>query len=149
MMTQLLANTPPQPDFMISGNWLLGAIIAVIPILGAVWIKAKQAGRTEAQEASVTVKKPVPTVTIREEPHWATKPDLDDHIDRTDKQFGEIWQAIQQERGIARTALSRIHERLDQQTTATATLQGSVEEVGKNVTLLLSRALNPKPGTRQ
>jgi hypothetical protein len=147
MTMELMANAGGGDDLMISGKWLIALAVAVIPALGAVWIKAKALGQKEAQEASVTVKKPVPTVTIREEAQWATRPELEDHIERSDKQFCEIWQAIQAERGIARTALSRIHERLDNQTTATATLQGTVDEVKGTVAKLLDLALGKKPQT--
>lgn len=148
-MIEVLANSPtPQPDFMISGNWLIGALIALIPVLGAVWIKAKQAGRTEAQESTVTVKKPVPTVTIREEAHWATKPELEAHEERTTNELKQIWEAIDGERKIAREALGRIHTRLDNQSTATATLQGTVNEVGQNVARILDVMMNRKPGSR-
>ena len=147
MTMQLLAEVV-NGDPMVSGKVVIGIIGALTT--GAAAIIGKVLGQKQGETSrEVTLKKPVPTVVTREEPQWATKPDLDDHIDRTDKQFGEVWQAIQAERGIARTALGRIHERLDAQSMATATLQGSVEEVGKNVSLLLSRALNQKPGTRQ
>ena len=50
-------------DFMISGNWLIGAGVALIPILGGVWIKAKKAGLSEATN-NITIQTPVPTVPI-------------------------------------------------------------------------------------
>lgn len=50
-------------DFMISGNWLIGAGVALIPILGGVWIKAKKAGLSEASN-NITLQSPVPTVPI-------------------------------------------------------------------------------------
>ncbi len=145
----LLAEAMHTADPMISGEFVLkviGAIFSGVLLL----LGGRHIGKKEGETSrDVTVKKPVPTIQIREEAHWATKPELEDHIERTDKRIGEVWDAIQAERGIARTALGRIHERLDAQTKATATLQGCVEEVGKNVNLLLSRALNQKPGTRQ
>jgi hypothetical protein len=134
-------------DFQISGKWLIALLVAIIPVVGGVWLKGKSSGKSEVENA-VTLKKPVPTIVTREEEAWATKPDLEDHIERTEKQIHDIWEAIQAERGIARTALGRIHERLDVQTKVTAMLQGSVEEVGKNVDRLLDLALNRKPPPR-
>jgi hypothetical protein len=138
----------PTEDFQISGKWLIAVLVAIIPVIGGVWLKGKSSGKNEVENA-VTLKKPVPTILTREEPAWATKPELVEHIERTERQIHDIWEAIQSERGIARTALSRIHERLDIQTKVTATLQGSVEEVSKNVSRLLDIAMNRKPpGTR-
>jgi hypothetical protein len=128
-----------------------GIIAAVIGGLIASGYLGKKVGETKAEHRDVTVKQPVPTVTIREEESFLRREDFDDHMLRTDKQIGEIWEAIQAERNVARTALGRIHERLDAQTRVTATLQGSVEEVGKNVGRLLDLALQPpnrKPPAR-
>lgn len=143
-MLSILADATP-PDPMISGNWIIGVIGAIAA--GIALVIGKRQGRAETQENQVTLKKPIPTLTTREESQWATMPDLDDHIARTEKQLASVWEAIQMERGIARTALGRIHDRLDTQSKVTATLQGSVEEVGKNVGRLLDLALNRKPPT--
>ena len=135
---------------MISGNWLIGALLLLIPVIGGVWIKAKAAGRSEGETSrQVTLKKPVPTVVTREEPAWATKPDLEDHEERTKQEFAQLWEAIDGERKIARDALGRIHGRLDKQSEATAKVQGTVDEVKSNVSKLLDIALQRKPpGTR-
>ena len=50
-------------DFMISGNWLIGAAVALIPILGGVWVRAKKAGLRAATN-NITLQAPVPTVPI-------------------------------------------------------------------------------------
>jgi hypothetical protein len=144
MMT-LLAQAAADADPMISGKWLIAAAVAIIGAVGGVLLKrwGLEQGRSERH------------VTIADQPisfsqasPAATQTDLDAHIERVDKQISDIWVAIQAERGVARTALSRIHERLDLQSKVTATLQGSVEEVGKNVGRLLDLALNRKPPTR-
>jgi hypothetical protein len=121
------------------------AAITAAGIAIAAVVKSYRAGiQKGAASTETTIKKPVPTVTIREEAQWATKPELDAHVDQTREHFKEVWDAIQTERGIARTALSRIHERLDVQAKVTATMQGAVEQVGKNVDRLLNLALNRK-----
>ncbi len=131
------------------GVWLSVAAITAIGAAVIGIVKAFKAGEAKGKiSQEFTLKKPVPTVMTREEPAWATKPELEDHIERTDKHFEEIWDAIQGERGIARTALSRIHERIDEQSLATAKVQGTVDEVKSNVSKLLDLALQRKPGTR-
>lgn len=47
-------------EFMISGDWMVAALIALIPVIGGVWIKAKRAGAKQAGE--VTLKDPLPTM---------------------------------------------------------------------------------------
>jgi hypothetical protein len=107
-------------------------------VVGKIWEKKR------AESRDVTIKKPVPTVVTREEPAWATRPELVEHVERTEKQVAEVWDAIQTERGIAREALSRIHARLDMQSNATASLQGTVNEVKGSVGRLLDLALQRK-----
>jgi hypothetical protein len=127
----------------------LGAFIGTVLTAVGVFLarnKYKEQGAREALSRTVTIADQPVSFTQTAAP--ASQNDLDEHIARTDKQISSIWEAIQTERGIARTALSRIHERLDMQSKVTATLQGSVEEVGKNVGRLLDLALNRKPPTR-
>lgn len=145
-MVDVLANA----DTQVSGAWVLELIAKIFAgvaiLIGAAWAAYRKGQATPTMSA--TIKPPVPTITIREDEQWATQPDLEEHVQRTDKQFSEVWQAIQAERGIARTALGRIHERLDTQSGVTAKLQGSVDEVAKNVDRLLDLAMNPnKPRT--
>lgn len=141
-MIELIANAAGE---MLSGDWVLKLVGAMFTgaalILGRLW------GRKESETREVTLKKPVPTVVTREEPQWATRPDLDDHEARTKAEFSEVWKAIDGERKIARDALGNIHKRLDNQSTATATLQGTVNEVKDNVGKLLDLALHRKPPT--
>ncbi len=137
-------------DTQISGNWVLELVAKLFLGLGvlftAVWAAYKK-GQTNQSE--VTIKQPVPTVETREAVTFAARNDLDDHIDRTDKSLTELWDAIDGERKIARDALGKIHRRLDEQSTATAKVQGTVDEVKSNVGKLLDLALAPKrPGTR-
>lgn len=148
MMMELLANAA-QDDFLISGKWLIALAVAVIPALGAVWIKAKQTGLKEAQESSVTLKKPVPTIQTREEPLWAKDSDLKDHVAWTRNEFGRVWNQFGTEREIDNAELTKIHERINQQMNATSNLKGSVEEIGKNVSQLLHLSLHGKTPNRR
>lgn len=141
-MIEVIANVAPA-DPMISGNWIIGLIGAIAA--GIALVVGKMQGRKEAESRDVKIQKPVPTIQTREEPRWATKPELEELGERTDKQIGEIWTAIQSERGVARESLSRIHTRIDSQANATAAVQATINEVKHTVGKLLDIALHRKP----
>lgn len=61
MMMQFLADAAAAPDFQVSGNWLIAVLVATIPVIGAVWLKGKHTGLTEATN-NVTIQAPVPIV---------------------------------------------------------------------------------------
>lgn len=140
-MINLLAET----DTLISGNWIIAMIGAIAA--GIALVVGKKQGRNEAENArDVLIKKPVPTIQTREEPHWATKPELNDHIERTDKQINAIWSAIKNERLTTTDALNRIHERVDAQVTAVAEIKGTVGEVKTILNQLVNLALHQSSG---
>lgn len=143
-MISILADAASNPDFMISGNWLIGALVILIPVVGGVWLKGRASGRSEAQENKVTLQKPVPTLTTRNEALFATKPELDDHVHWSREEFARVWSQFGTERVIDNDELNKIHERINQQSLATSNLKGSVEEIGKNVSQLLHLALHGK-----
>lgn len=143
MMMQYLA------DFMISGEWLSGFVVLVIGAIGAVYVKARKDGvRVGEGSSSVTLRKPVPTLTTREEPAWATRPDLEEHIERTERHFTKIWERFESDRHVARESANNIHKRLDKQSEATAGVLASLTEVKETTGKLLDLALNRKPPTR-
>lgn len=148
-MMGLLAATNGAGD----GIWISVAGITAIGGVIAAIIKAFRAGVEKgkaAQDNNVTLKKPVPTIQTREEPQWATKPQLDDHVAWTRNEFGRVWGQFGTERNIDNEELNKIHERINQQANATSNLKGSVEEIGKNVSQLLHLALHGKtPNRRQ
>lgn len=125
---------------MIPGEWIIGLIGAVAT--GIALVVGKLQGRKEAETREVTVKKPMPTVEIREQDRWATRPELEEHKLRTDKQIKELHSRIEDDRATAREALGRIHSRIDNQSEATAELKGSVDGVAQNVDKLLTLALH-------
>jgi hypothetical protein len=148
MIFSLMANAAPTGGG--DGVWLSVAAITAIGAAVIGVVKAFKAGEAKGKSSQeFTLKKPVPTVVTREEPAWATKPELEDHEERTKAEFAQLWEAIDGERKIARDALGRIHGRLDKQSEATAKVQGTVDEVKSNVSKLLDIALQRKPGTRQ
>jgi hypothetical protein len=96
----------------------------------------------------VTLKKPVPTIQTREEPAWATEPDLQDHVLWTRDEFKRVWGQFGIERTLHNDELTKIHDRINQQSQATATIKGTVEEIGQNVQQLLHLALHGKTPPR-
>lgn len=63
-MMNLLAQTAAgHGDFMVSGKYLIAVLVAIIPVLGGVWLKAKAAGKSEG--ASLRLEDPVPEVPTR------------------------------------------------------------------------------------
>jgi hypothetical protein len=147
LLLPILADTSPQTDFMISGNWLVGALAILIPVIIAAWFKGKQTGKTEATDNNVTLKKPVPTIQTREEPRWATKPELVDHIAWTRDELGRVWDQFGTEREIHNGDLNNMHERLNKQSTAVAGLMGAVEKIDQNVNRLLDIQLGKPNGS--
>ena len=148
MTMQLLAETGGGGD----GLYMSVAAITAIGVAIAAVIKAYRAGVQKGAAATeTTIKKPVPTVTIREEAQWATRPDLEDHVGWTRNEFKRVWDQFGTERNIDNEELNKIHERINQQSIATASLKGTVEKIGDNVSQLLHLALHGKtpPRSRQ
>lgn len=145
-MMHLLAETAAGADPMISGNWIIGLIGALTSL--ATLLIGKRQGIKEAADSNVTLKKPVPTIQTREEPAWATKPELNDFLNWTRDEFKRVWFQFGTERTIDNDELNKIHERINQQSQATASLKGSVEKIGENVGQLLHLALHGKTPPR-
>lgn len=134
-------------DPMISGDWVLKLVGALFT--GIALIAGRYWGRKEKEnESSVTLKKPVPTIQTREEPAWATDPDLKDHVTWTREEFQRVWGQFGAERAMHNNELTNIHERINQQAQATATIKGAVEGIDQNVQQLLHLALHGKTPPR-
>lgn len=53
-------------EYMISGEWIIALLVAVIPLIGGVWVKAKKAGERQANASrDVTLREPLPDVGVR------------------------------------------------------------------------------------
>jgi hypothetical protein len=136
-------------DPMISGNWIIAVIGALASAAAMFW--GKKQGKREAQETEVTLKPPVPTVRTQEEPEFVTMGEFNGHLKRIEYTFTEIKEALDSERGIARTANGNIHKRIDAMSERLgdrlSKLEGSVEAVADTTSKLLDLALNnKKPG---
>jgi archaellum component FlaC len=153
MNWQLIAQTANGGDFMISGNWLIAAAVAVLPILGGVWLKAKAAGKTEAESNNVTIKKPVPKVTVKEEPKYVTDEEMKEHLTRIERGFTEVKAMIENDRSTARTSIGNIHKRIDAMSESlvgkVAGVEAKIDAVAGNVELLLRAQINHTGGTRK
>lgn len=124
-------------DFMISGDWLIGGLVTLLPIIGGVWIKAKQAGRKEGENSrSVTLKPPVPEVTTREAPKFAASGDLQAHEARTADALKQMAEDIDQ-----------LHTRINSAFRKLDTLDGSVDAIREITGKLLDLALGLPQGT--
>lgn len=135
---------------MTGGGDGLTMSVAAITALGvavAAVIKAYKAGIAKGENSSsVTLKKPVPTIQTREEPLWATKPELEDHVGWTRDEFKRVWGQFGTERQICNQEFTQIHERVSAQSLATAELKGSVDAIAENVSRLLDIATGKTTG---
>lgn len=126
-------------DPMISGKFIIGLIGAIAT--GIALVLGKMQGRKEAESRDVSIKKPVPTIQVREEPLWATKPDLDAHIRRTDEQLKEIRQEMN-------TDIVNLHERINKHSSILSETKGKAEQIDGKVDKLLSLALHTRINDR-
>lgn len=130
---QLLADTGGGGD----GLYMSVAAITAIGVAIAAVMKAYRAGvQKGAATTETTIKKPVPTVTIREEAQWATSPDLKAHENRTSDAINQI-----------RTDIDQIHTRLNSAFRKLDTLDGSVSGIQDITGKLLDLALGLPQGT--
>lgn len=126
---------PILADFMISGEWVVGALVTLIPIIGAVWIKAKQAGLREATN-NITIQPPIPEVTTRSAKQYAESAALLAHEGRTAESLAQVAQDIDQ-----------IHTRLNAAFHKLDAMEGSVDGIREITGKLLDLALHLPQGT--
>jgi hypothetical protein len=151
MMMHYLAQTA-EADFQVSGKWIIALLVAVIPIIGGVWMRAKAAGKSEVEHSrDVTIKAPVPTVRTHEEPEYVTMEIFNGHLARIETSFTKIEEALDSERGIARLANGNIHKRIDALSERLgdrlSNLEGVLQGVATTTGKLLDLALGKKPPT--
>lgn len=153
-MIQILADAATKPDAMISGEWLI-AIIGALASAAALVI-GKVQGRKESESSrDVTIKPPVPRldVNMHEDPEFVTMEVFNGHLKRIEESFFKIEQALDSERGIARTANGNIHKRIDAMSERLgerlSKLEGTSEGIAKTTATLLDIALGKKPPTNR
>jgi hypothetical protein len=145
-----LASAAPTADPQISGNWITAFVIAVITAAGGIWLSYKRGQANPSHET--TIKSPVPTVTVRNEPRWATHDelaavanDMADLREDVDKKLDKLLAGQAEERRVAREALGKVHSRSDANAVALAELKGEMGQINANVQRLLTLATNTKP----
>ena len=157
MIVYLLAEVTPPANDTVSltaiGTFIVGVGGMILTYLNRASIKAQ--GRKEESERTVSLKSPVPQldVTTREHPDFVTHGQLDSHIKRFDAALDEIKESLDGERGIARTANGKIHQRIDALSERLgdrlAKLEGMSQAVKETTDKLLDLALaKPKPPSR-
>jgi len=148
MMMQYLAETAAAADPMISSTVVTGIIGAITTLVVGV-IGKLQLDKARNQTNDVTIKKPVPKIRTQEEPEFVTHQILNEHLFRIEKTFEEIKEALDGERGIARTANGNLHKRIDSMSERLgdrlAALEGSSRNIADTVGKLLDLALAKKP----
>ena len=120
-----------------------------IPVHDHAALGWKAKGAAEAQSNNVTLKHPVPTIPTREEQRWVAREEYLERWIRADEEITRLWNQFSTERKIWNHEIENVLARLATQSDATATLQGTVNEVKKTVGQLLTIALNRKPASRQ
>lgn len=135
-MIGILAETAAGADPMISSTAVTAIIGGITTLVVGVIGKLKLDQVKNETSREVTIKRPVPTVNIKEDPEYATKGELH-----------EVWVAIEANRQSTHEELSKIYNRLNTQSSVVATLQGTMNEVKSTVNQLLCIAINGKtPG---
>lgn len=125
-----------------------GVIAAVFAGVGGL-LYGNNKGKQQADARDVTLRKPVPTIQIREEQRWVDREEFKSHVDRTEGHFERIWEAMEENRNTARESLSKIHKRIDDQSIAVAAVAATTNEVKGTVNKLLDLAIGKtKPNSR-
>ena len=152
----MMANAPAAPG---SGDdnvslTALGAFLTVV--LGAVAAfiakkKGKEEGVLEEQNRRVSIADQ--PVGVRLEDELVTRMELQSHIARIEGDIGAIKEALDGERGIARTANGNLHKRIDAMSERLgdrlSRLEGQTAGIFETTKALLDLALGKKPGGRQ
>lgn len=89
ILAAILANAPPAPDAMISGNWIIAVIGAIAA--GIALVIGKMQGRKEATETRLTTPVPeVPTRKVSTPPSWDAHTALVDRVSRQEQISNEL-----------------------------------------------------------
>jgi hypothetical protein len=150
-MIHWIAQAGPQVD----GAWVTGFVVAILGAVGTMLGYSK--GRKTRTQVEPN---PLPVAIVAE---LATKAEMREQEGRLTGEIRKLETQVHGERGVARTAnsniharldkmaekddITRLHDRIDKQALATASAAASLAEVKSNVNQLLALALNrtPKP----
>jgi hypothetical protein len=149
-MMYLAETAAAASDTMVSGNFITALVVALIGAAATAYarISGKKQGLEEATN-NVTIQSPVPTVRTKEEPEYVTMASFNGHLKRIEESIAGIESALENERGIARTANGNIHHRIDALSERLgerlSKLEGTLSGVAETTRTLLEIALNKKP----
>ena len=154
-MIELLASAV---DPQLSGSWVLELVMKLFAgfalLIAAAWAAYKKGQANAPTSTETTLKPPVPTVTIKTEPVWASREELakvqhelKELRTDVDHKLDRLLEGQAERADVARTALGKVHKRLDDNTEDLALVRGELTQVNQNVGRLLDIALK-KPGSR-
>lgn len=132
--------------------WITTFVVAVIGAVSAAMMKArgKAEGKRELQETRTSIDGQPVGIDVVDKP--ATENDLKEMETRIEERISKLEEALNGERGIARTANGNVHKRIDALSERLgdrlSKLEGTTESINETVGKLLDIALNKKPGTR-
>lgn len=143
-MIPFLADAVTAPDPMISGNWIITLIGALVS--GAALLLGKAQGKKEAREKRSVTLEDQPISFAHQSPA-ATQAEVGELKRDMDGRLSKIETALAEERSIARNAIGNLHARIDKSTEALAEVKGEIRQIGDNVSRLLELAMNPRKPT--
>ena len=135
-------------DPMISGNWLVNALVILIPVIASAFVVVvgknhwKAQGNKEAQKRTTTIEGQPLGVKLEEQPDPpATKKELSALEERITRELKKIEEALGKERDIARVANGNLHARADKSVEVMAEMKGELKQISENVDRLLDLAM--------
>lgn len=142
----------------LTGDWVLELVAKIFGgfavLIGAAYAAYKKGQANAPTSTETTLKSPVPTVTIKTEPVWASREELakvqhelKELRTDVDHKLDRLLQGQAERTDVARVALGKVHKRLDDNTEDLALVRGELTQVNQNVGRLLDIALK-KPGAR-
>jgi hypothetical protein len=120
---------------------IIGAVASAIAL-----VIGKRQGRQEVVESRTVEIEGQPLAFRHEEP-LATVKALDDLRRDVDSRLGRIEEELGEQRATARNANGNLHARIDKVSENLSGVKGSLDEVNKNVRLLLERSLGGRKPT--
>ena len=136
----------PLAETLISGDWIIGIVIAIITAVGGVWLKSsseERGARCERETRSTTIEgQPVGIALVKT---LATKDELEAQEVRIVAELKKLEGALNSERSVARVANGNIHARIDKTVEGMAEMKGELHQINANLSRLIDIAMHPKP----
>jgi hypothetical protein len=143
MIAQFIAEST-QPDTMISGTWLIGAIGA-LSTAAALIIGKLQVDKVKRDKTSTRIEDQPISISLVET--LATKEEMKELEGRLVDEIKKLEGSISKERDIARTANGNLHARIDKSAEAMAEMKGQLIQISANTSRLIDMAMGKQPRT--